>query len=85
MKKRERKMKGNEKEREVGKRKGKKWRWRENRKVVISGMGGDLKYAQCFSQEEEIGNARYEKRRMSEKWLGKRIREGTIGVKEAVG
>lgn len=51
----------------------------------MSGMRGDLKYAQCFSQEEEIRNARYEKGRMSEKWLGKGVREGTIGVREAVG
>jgi len=33
----------------------------------VRGIGRDLKYAQCFSQEEEIRNARYEKGRITEK------------------
>jgi len=49
--------------------------------LVIRG-GRDVEYANCFSQEEEIRNARYEKGGITEKGLYKRIGENTSSVKE---
>jgi len=45
---------------------------------------GDLEYANCFSQEEEIRNARYEKGGMTEKGIYKRGSDGMMRVKERV-
>jgi len=49
---------------------------------MIKGIRGDVKYANCFSQEEEIGNARYEKRRITEKGIYKGMIDRVISVKE---
>jgi len=43
---------------------------------------GDVEYANCFSQEEEMRNAGYEKGRMKEKRIYKRTRENTSNVEE---
>jgi len=43
---------------------------------------GDVEYANCFSQEEEIRNARYEKGRITEKRIYKRTGERTSNVEE---
>jgi len=43
---------------------------------------GDIEYANCFSQEEEIRNARYEKGRITEKGIYKRTGENTANVEE---
>jgi len=53
-----------------------------NRKVLVMRGRRDVEYANCFSQEEEIGNARYEKGRMTEKGIYKRIGENTSNVEE---
>jgi len=42
----------------------------------------DVEYANCFSQEEEIRNARYEKGRITEKGIYKRTGESTSYVEE---
>ena len=49
---------------------------------MVIRRGRDMEYANCFSQEEEIGNARYEKGRMTEKRIYKRGSDGIINVKE---
>jgi len=54
----------------------------ENRKVLVIRGRGDVEYANCFSQEEEIRNARYEKGRMTEKGIYKGTGESTSNVKE---
>jgi len=43
---------------------------------------GDVEYANCFSQEEEMRNARYEKGRIIEKGIYKRTGESTSNVEE---
>jgi len=42
-------------------------------------------YAQCFSQEEEIGNVRYEKRGITEKGMYKGSFDGVMRVEERKG
>jgi len=49
---------------------------------MVMGRRGDVEYANCFSQEEEIRNARYEKRRITEKGMYKRTGESTSNVEE---
>lgn len=46
------------------------------------GRRRDREYANCFSQEEEIRNAGYEKGRITEKRIYKRTGENTSNVKE---
>lgn len=47
-------------------------------------IGGrkEVEYTNCFSQEEEIGNARYEKRRITEKRMYKGTGDSTSNVEE---
>lgn len=54
----------------------------ENGKVLIIRGGRSVEYANCFSQEEEIRNARYEKRRITEERIYKGTGESTSRVEE---
>ena len=48
-------------------------------------MRRDKKYAQCFSQEEEMRNARYEKRGIMERRMYKRSFDRIISAEEGKG